>query len=566
MHLTKEDKIDSALKTCKRAFYYTVFFGFIVSLLTLITSIYSLEVFDRVLSSGSIETLTSLTIIMIVFSLMTNFVQGVRTSILHHISNFLDQKLASTIISVSFSSLKADSSKPEISQNINDLNVIKNFITSHTLASVIDSPWALIYITAIFAIHPILGILVIAGSLILLFLALANNIFTKNDLSKVSDIGAKSAKELEIISRNTEVVEAMAMKKMLISNWQETNQKIIALKNVVSFKSNIIGNCTKFFRSGIYVATVATGAILVLSHKMSPGGIIACSILSTKALLPFDSAISLWSSFISTRKSYQRLKKLLHENDKDEERLTLPDPLGKVEIERISFVVPIAPKIQKPIIKGINITINPGEIIAIIGPTASGKSTLAKLILGIYKPSTGHIRFDGSEILNWDKEQLGKHIGYLPQDIELFSGSVKDNIARMNKNANDADIIRAAQMSCAHQMILKLPKAYETDIGAWGTNISSGQRQRIALARAFYGNPKLLILDEPNSNLDLEGEKSLISALKNAKKKEITTLIISHRNNILKAVDKILVLNEGEAKLFGPTLDVINTLRGKSNA
>ncbi len=550
----EDNKIDQAFKFCLKPIYYIIFFGFIVSFLTLATSMYSLEVFDRVLSSGSIETLISLTIIMIVFSIILNFVQGIRSSILHHISDFLDHKLSSLLISLSFSSIIQDNSKPAISGNIQDLTTIKNFISSPSLISVIDAPWSLIYIIVIFFIHPLLGYLVVIGALILLLLAWINDFLTKKELLKANQMNLHSTGELEIMSRNAEVVESMSMKEILISNWQEINEKLIKIKNHISFKSNFVGNSTKFFRSAIYVLTVAFGAVLVLNHKMSPGGIIACSILSGKALMPFDSAISLWNSLIGTKKSYERLKKLITDNDKNIESISLPVPTGKLSIEKMAFTIS---KLQKAVIKGINIEINPGEIIAIIGPTAAGKSTLGKLITGIYNPTVGHVRIDNADIRNWKSGELGQYIGYLPQDIELFNGDIKTNIARMNKKADDKTVIAAAKMACVHEMILKLPKGYETDIGPWGTKISSGQRQRIALARAFYGNPKLIVLDEPNSNLDQEGEMALAKAIENAKEKNITVLVISHRTSIIKVVDKILVMHDGEAKLFGPKNEIL---------
>ena len=550
----EDNKIDQAFKACLKPIYYIIFFGFIVSFLTLATSMYSLEVFDRVLSSGSIETLVSLTIIMIVFSIILNFIQGIRSSILHHISDFLDHKLSSLLIGLSFSSIIQDNSKPAISGNIQDLTTIKNFISSPSLISVIDAPWSLIYIIVIFFIHPLLGYLVVIGALILLLLAWINDFLTKKELLKANQMNLHSAGELEIMSRNAEVVESMSMKEILISNWQEINEKLIKIKNHISFKSNFVGNSTKFFRSAIYVLTVAFGAVLVLNHKMSPGGIIACSILSSKALMPFDSAISLWNSLIGTKKSYERLKKLVTDNDKSMESISLPVPTGKLSIEKMAFTIL---KLQKVVIKGINIEINPGEIIAIIGPTAAGKSTLGKLITGIYNPTVGHVRVDNADIRNWKSGELGQYIGYLPQDIELFNGDIKTNIARMNKKADDKTVIAAAKMACVHDMILKLPKGYETDIGPWGTKISSGQRQRIALARAFYGNPKLIVLDEPNSNLDQEGEIALAKAIENAREKNITVLVISHRTSIVKVVDKILVMYDGEAKLFGPKSEIL---------
>ena len=558
----EDNKIDQALKACKRAFNYIIFFGFIASFLTLATSIYSLEVFDRVLSSGSTPTLIALTIIIVIFSIILHFIQGVRLSITSHISKYLDKKLSSLFVGLSLTSLKTDNSKSSVPQNIKDLSAIRNFITSPTLITTIDAPWSLIYILVIFFIHPLPGFIVTAGALVLLFLAWLNDALTKKQTEKVNQMNIHSIKELEIINRNTEVIEAMAMKDTIIENWQEINQKLNNLQSELSFKSNVMTNFTKFFRAMIYVVLIAIGAVLTLTNKMSPGGIIAISILSGKALMPFDAAINLWNNLLNSKKAYDRLKKLTKDNDKEVDLISLPEPKGKLTIEGLAFNLP---NNKKPIIKGVNITINPGEIVAIIGPTAAGKSTLSKLIAGIYKPTLGTVRLDNADILNWKPEEIGQYIGYLPQTIELFNGTIKQNIARMNKKAKDEDVVKAAGLAHTHNLILNLPKSYETDIGAWGANISAGQRQRIGLARAFFGNPKLVILDEPNSNLDQEGEVALAMTLKQAKKQKITTIVISHRQNVLQAVEKILVIHGGEAKIFGPRDEVLKKLQEMNN-
>ncbi len=393
----EDNKIDQALKACKRAFNYIVFFGFIVSFLTLATSIYSLEVFDRVLSSGSIETLIALTIIIVIFSIILHFVQAIRSTITSHISKYLDQKLSSLFIDLSLTSLKEDNSKSSVPQNIKDLSAIRNFITSPTLITTIDAPWSLLYILVIFFIHPLPGFIVTSGALILLFLAWLNNALTKKETEKVNSMNMHSIKELEILNRNAEVIEAMAMKDTLITNWQEINEKLTKLQSELTFKSNVISNFTKFFRAMIYVALVAIGAVLTLTNKMSPGGIIAISILSGKALMPFDAAINIWNNLLNSKKSYDRLKTLTNDNDRELNLISLPEPAGKLTIEQLAFNLS---KVKKPIIKGINITINPGEVIAVIGPTAAGKSTLAKLIAGIYKPTLGTVRLDNADILN----------------------------------------------------------------------------------------------------------------------------------------------------------------------
>lgn len=557
----QDNQLDESLKTCKRAFIYLVFFGFISSFLTLATSIYSLQVFDRVLSSGSIPTLLWLTVLMVIFSAILNFIQAVRSSVSGGVGKYLDQKLSSLFISLSFTSLKNSNLNSSISQNIKDLNAIRAFITSPGFITVIDAPWSVLFIIAMFMIHPLPGFIILFGALFLLFLAWVNNFLTKKLSIKGNQISNQSNRELDMMGRNVEVIEAMRMQTNLISSWQETNKNLNKAQLSLSYKANLISNITKFFRGMIYVAIVATGAILTMDNKMSGGGIIACTILSSRALLPFDQAINLWNGFLNSRKSYERLKKLIKENYVKESNTSLPEPIGDVKIDKVSF---IPPKAKHPIIKGVNIEVFAGDIVAIIGPTAAGKSTLSKLIAGIHKPSSGTVRLDCADIMNWKNEQLAQYIGYLPQDIELFNGDVKSNIARMDQKPDDEKVIEAAKSAYVHDLILNLPKGYETDIGFGGSNLSAGQRQRIALARAFYGNPKLVILDEPNSNLDQEGDLALTNCLKGAKDKKITTFIVSHRQHILDVVDKILVMVDGEAKFFGPRDEILQKLKTTS--
>lgn len=563
MKTPTENQLDEALKAGKRAFIYLIFFGFVASFLTLATSIYSLQVFDRVLSSGSIPTLLWLTVLMVVFSAVLNFIQGIRTSIAQGIGKYLNDKLSSLLVNLSFTSLKKSNLHQGISQNMRDLSAIRAFITGPGFLTAIDAPWSFIFIIVMFMIHPLPGFIILFGAIALLFLAWVNNFLTKKLSEKNNQLQQQTSRELDIMGKNVEVIEAMRMQNNLITTWQESNKKLTKVAADLHYKINIISNITKFFRGMIYVAIVATGAILTLENKMSGGAIIACTILSSKALLPFDQAINLWNSFLNSKKSYQRLKKLITDNFVQESDTELPEPVGKVQIDKLSFMLP---RVKQPIIKGVNIEVNPGEIVAIIGPTAAGKSTLSKLIAGIYKPTSGAVRLDSADITNWKSEQLSEYIGYLPQDVELFNGNVKTNIARMSQEPDDTKVIEAAQLACAHDLILRFPQGYESDIGLWGSNISAGQRQRIALARAFYGNPKLVILDEPNSNLDQDGDQALTNCLMGAKKKKITTFIVSHRQHILEAVDKILVMVNGEAKFFGPRNEILQKLKNPAAA
>jgi len=549
--------LEKTLKTCKRAFGYLFFFGFIISILTISTSVYALQVFDRVLSSGSIDTLIALTFVMFGFLVALGLLQIIRAFILMGVSDFLNQKLSDTLLHVSISN-SAVFNNMQGGQNLRDLGAIKGFLTGSGVNSLIDAPWCILYIIAIFFIHPTLCIMVILSAILLLILAYYNEKTTKPILDKASEINIKGAGELELSTRNAEVIEAMGMRLNIVKNWNEINKQVNELQTQASKKSSVVTNITKTLRMFIYVLSTAVGAYLVLGNKMSPGGIIAASILSGKALAPFDAAMGIWKQVINTRKSYNRLNSVMKNTLVRQEAMKLPEPKGNLSIEKIAY---ISPKTKQTIIKGINIQIKAGEIIGIIGPSGAGKTTFAKIISGIWKCTTGIVRLDGADIYTWNRDDITNHLGYLPQDIELFNGTVKDNIARMDKEADPNKVVEAAQDAFVHDLILHLQKGYETDIGIGGSELSAGQRQRIALARAFYNNPKLIILDEPNSNLDQNGDIALAKAIINAKKKSSTIIVISHRPSILKIVDKLLVIHEGEAKIFGNRDEVLSKLQ-----
>ena len=492
-----------------------------------------------------------LSIIMIVVYVILAFLQTIRSFIFTQISNWLDSKLSSPLLE---SSITFDA-KTKGSQNLRDLQTIKSFINSPAVTHLFDGPWAIVYFIVIFFIHWINGFIVVAGAIILFILALVNEKLTKKQVEKSNEINILSMKRVDTISRNAEVVKAMGMKFDMTNSWQKINKELTKISTSLSVRSAIITNITKSIRLLIQMAVMAVGAILVIKGKMSAGGIIAISILTGKALAPFDHAITIYKSFLNAKKSYSRLSENLKIHEEKEEKLELPEPKGEIQLDKIFYKIP---NTDQAIIKGINIKINPGEIIGIIGPSGSGKTTLARLMTDVLTPDKGSVRLDGSDLTNQDSEEIGKYIGYLPQDIELFEGTIKDNIARMKEKVKAEEIIEAAKFANIHNLIIKLPKSYETN----ALNLSAGQRQRIGLARAFFRKPKFVVLDEPNSNLDTEGENALMNTIGNARKAKITTIIISHRPNILNIIDKILVLHDGQAKIFDEAKKVIKQMSG----
>lgn len=544
--------IKIALDSCKRAFGFCLLFSFFISIFTLASSIYSMQVLDRVLSSNSFETLLYLTIIVLVFLIFVGILTQVRSTIFLHVSNWLDEKLSPVLFN---STIEAQGSDKNISsQNMRDLQTIKVFISGSNLSVLFDAPFAIVYLIMVFFIHWINGLITLVGGLIMLKMAYINEKSTKDLIDKTNQMQAEVLRDFEIISSNSEVINAMGMKGSVRYNWQASNDQLRKISADLAILSNKISSISKTLRMALQTITMAASAILVMNNKMSAGSIIATSILAGKALAPFDNAIMFWKSLKTAKGAYFRLNESLKNYVEDKNKIELPAPKGEIVVDKLIYKIPGSDRL---LIKGISFKINPGEVIGIIGPTGSGKTTLARLLVGVLKPISGIIKIDGANLFDQDLEKIGKYIGYLPQDVELFKGLVKLNIARMNKEAKDEEIIKAAKLCDVHEIILSLQQGYETLIEKDAANLSAGQKQRIALARAYFGDVKFVVLDEPNSNLDAEGEGALNNAILRAKENKITTIIITHRTSVISICDKVMVLRDGEVKAFDSSTAVL---------
>jgi PrtD family type I secretion system ABC transporter len=544
-----------SLESCKKAFWFCLLFSFFISIFTLASSIYSMQVLDRVLSSNSFETLLYLTIIVLAFLIFLGILTQVRSTIFLHVSNWLDEKLSPVLFN---SSIEAQGSSKNISsQNMRDLQTIKGFISGPNLAVLFDAPFAIVYLIMIFFIHWINGLITLVGGLVMLKMAYINEKSTKELIDKTNQMQAEVMRDFEIISSNSEVINAMGMKGNVRGNWQNGNDELRKASADLATVSNRISSISKTLRMALQTITMASSAILVMYNKMSAGGIIATSILAGKALAPFDNAIGLWKSLKTAKAAYFRLNESLKNYVEDKDKIELPTPKGEILVDKLICKLE---KSDRLLIKGISFKINSGEVIGIIGPTGSGKTTLARLLVGVLKPNSGIVKIDGANLFDQDLEKIGKHIGYLPQDVELFKGLVKHNIARMNRESKDEEIIKAAQFCDVHEIILSLSQGYETPIEKDAANLSAGQKQRIALARAYFGDVKFVVLDEPNSNLDSEGEAALNNAILRAKENKITTIVITHRTSVISICDKVMVLKDGEIKAF----DSVDKVLGKS--
>ena len=556
MRNVHENSLQAALKACKGSFISVGFFSLFINALMLVPTFYMLQVYGRVLTSGSIVTLVMLTIIMTVLVATMGALELVRSRMMVRVSTKLDVLLSRDVYRASFKRALDSGGMDASAQSLNDLTGLRQFMTGNGLFAFFDAPWLPIYIAVMFMFHPWYGWVALGSAIILLCLAALNEKMTGKALAEANKENISANLYTTKNLRNAEVIESMGMLNTLIHRWSARQKNVLMLQSAASDKGGAIASISKTFRMLIQSLILGLGAYLAVNHEISAGLVIAGSVLLGRALAPIDLIIGSWKGFISARSQYSRLNDILDKQKAESERMSLPTPEGHVQVENI-IVSP--PGSRTPVIKGISFTVPSGTVVGVIGPSASGKSTLARALLGVWVPQHGVVRLDGADIGNWDKDELGPHIGYLPQDIELFEGSISENIARFC--AVDAKkVVIAAKVAGVHEMILQLPEGYDTIIGSDGVNLSGGQRQRIGLARAIYGNPRLIVLDEPNSNLDEVGEKALSIAIQQLKATGATIFVITHRTSILTQLDRLLVMNNGTLSMYGPREQVMTEL------
>ncbi len=547
--------LDKAMREARPGFVLNGVFSFFLNLLMLVTPIYMMQVFDRVLSSGRTETLLYLTVIAGFALLVLGALEATRTVVLNRISAWSDRRLSGPLIAASVAAKLGGSHTG--SQPLRDLGQMRSFLSGQGINPLFDAPWVPIFVAFIWFLHPWLGMLALGGAVILFILALLNDRLTRGPLRASSQVSVGAYSKADAAIRNADIVQAMGLLPGLMRRWQDDNEKALEGQSIAGERGGLIMGTSKFFRLFVQVGILGLGALLVLRGELTSGGMIAGSILLGRALAPVEQAIGAWRNLINARAAMERLQKLLHAVPERPAGMSLPAPSGHLLAERVSFIPPGS---QKPVIKQVSFELEAGETMGLIGPSAAGKSTLCRLLVGTWPPTAGHVRLDGADVHSWDRVDFGRYVGYLPQDVELFSGTVRENIARMNQDADDEDIIKAAREAGVHEMILQLPEGYDTDIGDAGTILSGGQRQRIGLARALFGEPKLLVLDEPNANLDHEGEAALVRAVTRAKERKTTVIMVSHRPSLVNQVDKLLMLRDGAVEMFGEREQIMGRL------
>ncbi|MDO9168889.1 MAG: type I secretion system permease/ATPase [Methylobacter sp.] len=557
MKINTKSDLEEALKLCKGAFLSAAGFSLLINFLMITPSIYMLQVYDRVVATGNKSTLLMLTLIVVVLFITMASLEWVRSQILVKVSSRLELLLNQRLFQVAFKQSLYSGGQRATTQPLDDLTGLRQFLTGNGLFAFFDAPWMPVYLALLFMFHPWFGWFSIFTAILLCIVAAVTEKATTKILGEANNVAMATRGALGKNLRNAEVIESMGMLGKIRERWMVGAVKVLELQAVASSRAGLLTALSKVIRISSQSLILGLGAYLVIEREISPGLMIAGSILMGRAMAPIDLIIGTWKGFISARGQYERLNTILLQIPAEKDRMLLPDPQGRLQLEN-AVVVPPGSKL--PIIKGINLVIEKGDIVGVIGPSGAGKSTLARAILGIWPTANGAIRLDGAEVFNWDREHLGGFIGYLPQDIELFEGTISENIARFGDIDPD-QVVEAAKMADVHDLILRFPEGYDTLIGSTGGNLSGGQRQRIGLARALYGNPVLVVLDEPNSNLDEQGEAALEKALIKLKEKQTTVLIITHRNSVLSKVDKLLILSDGTLAVYGPRDQVIAHLQ-----
>lgn len=557
----QKDKLLESLKKLKGYFIYAALFSASVNLLMLTPIIYMLQVYDRVVSSGSMSTLSMLTLLMLLLLVSSGGFEWVRSKLLIAANVRLEESLRGQVSESSFKQVLLTGDPSQSSRAMSDLIGLRQFVTGNGIYAVMDAPWTPIYIGVMFIFHPLFGIAAILTTIVLIILAFVSQKVATSKLATANNLTGSAQSSFSSNLRNAEVIHGMGMAANIRSKdsvlYAEASDEQANASAVVGGLSAI----SKTFRLVSQSILLGLGAYLALQGEISPGMMIAGSLLLGRALAPIDMLVASWKGFVDAKAQFDRLRSSLNSFPADSERLSLPAPVGELSVENLVVAPPLS---RLACLKGVSFKIAAGEALGIIGPSAAGKTSLARAVLGVWPAASGSVRLDGADINKWDREELGPYLGYLPQDIELFDGSIADNICRFNHHDSEK-IIEAAQIAGVHDMVLRLPESYETRINASSGILSAGQRQRLGLARAIYGRPKLIILDEPNSNLDDEGEHHLLTALQQLKESGSTVVVITHRTPILALADKLLVLKQGVVSAFGGRDEVLKSIN-KANA
>lgn len=549
--------LDGAMRQVKRYTLIMLALSGAINILGITLPLFAMQVFDRVLSSRNLDTLFFLAIAGALALVTASCLDGVRNLVLGRVGAWLMQRLGPDVLARSIERRLVDNQlRTEILREVSQL---RGFIGGPGVPALLDIPWMPFYLIIAFLIHPWLGLLSLAGMILLFGLAYFNERFNSEEVRAAATVSGEVLRDGDAIMRNAEVVDSMGMTPQVTERWSRTMYRELRLQDNVHYRNAILVSITRFTRSILQILMYASAALLVLDQQITGGAMMAGAIIMSRLLAPMESMFVHWRSLMQIREIHAHLQAFFALPPLRSTETSLPTPKGVLSVDRITMAIPGYPA---PILRSVSFDLKAGEHLAIVGPAASGKTTLSRIILGIMRASQGAVRLDGMDMSKWRREDLGQHIGYLPQDVELFSGTVAQNIARFTQ-CEDREIIRAARMAGCHQMILNLPNGYDTEIGEAGLLLSGGQRQQVGLARALFGRPKLVVLDEPNSNLDTQGDQALKSAMERLRTAKVTTVVVTHRQSLISHVDKLLVLQSGMVRAFGPVGEVMDLMRGE---
>ena len=554
--VTRSSELRQALMASRDAFIATGIFSLVINVLMLAGPLFMLQVYDRVMTSGSIPTLVALSVLTAGVYAIIGLLELVRSRITVRVGVELDRRIGDRVFQAS---LKKSLLQPGSSLlALRELDSLRQFIGGSGPLTFFDAPWTPIYLLVIFLTHWTLGVAATLGAATLLVTAWASETRSRQPLAEAGKAAGRSIELAETGQRNAESITAMGMLSAYRGRWQKANVESLAWQMLASDRLGSLTAVSKTLRLLLQSMMLAIGAALAIKGEISAGSIIAGTIIFGRALAPVEQAVGQWKAFIKARESFAKLEGLLAQYPRPAERMTLPKPKGHLEVANLRVA---APESKTVILSNIHFALKPGQMVAVIGPSASGKSTLARAIVGLWEPFGGTIRLDGARLDQWNPEELGQHIGYLPQNVELFAGSVRENISRFRPDATDDDVVNAAKAAHAHELIMALPQSYETQLGAFGAYLSAGQRQRIGLARALYSNPPLVVLDEPNANLDRSGDEALASAIDGMRARGQAVVLVSHRVQAIGKADCLLYIEKGAQRAFGPRAEVIKFLQ-----
>ena len=555
-----QNEITEALLQFKKAFRSIGIFTAIINLLMLVPSIYMMQVYDRVLASRNDFTLYMLSFIALGLFGLISALEHIRSMIVIKIGAKIDAFLNQRIYTAAFEQ-NLRGAGVNAGQALNDLTTIRQFVTGSGMFAFFDAPWFPLYLLVIFIFNPWVGLFALVSVVILIGLAWLNQWVSSAALKEASAVSIQSTSMATNNLRNAEVIEAMGMLPQVRERWFSLHNRFLHLQAEASRKAAVITAVTKFVRTSVQSLILGVAALLVIKGELSGGVMIAASILLGRTLSPVEQIIGVWKQWEGVLSAYKRLEDLLRRHPPRKAGMSLPPPEGSVRVEQVAAA---PPGTNRMVLRNINFELRAGEIMGMIGASGSGKSTLARLLVGVWPVANGSVRIDGADVFQWSKDELGPFMGYLPQDIELFAGTIAENIARFGE-VDSFKVVAAAKLAGVHELILQMPEGYETRVGDGGSGLSGGQKQRIGLARALYGDPVFIVLDEPNSNLDEAGEFALAESILELKKRQRTVVIISHRPSIIRITDKLMVLQNGAALAFGPTEQVLEAMAKAQN-